>query len=186
MKRFVLIPYNRYQRLLSTNESSNVAEKAKTSVSDDEQTIIKSSEEEQNSTKESQVTKTKAENSSLESLLPHFSKSIRNRVKSLLTYIQPHVSWNSKGEVISKGSVIPSSNIVDLIKVHMKDYKDFRPVGKDAFGEILLELNVPTSLLAASVRQQMGKGAIPPPPGIPVKRKLPQTSMPGRIKWLRL
>ena len=68
----------------------------------------------------------------------------------------------------------------------MKDYKDFRPVGKDALGEILLELNVPTSLLAASVRQQMGKGAIPPPPGIPVKRKLPQTIMPGRIKWLRL
>ena len=109
MKRFVLIPYDRYQRLLSTNESSNVAEKAKTSVSDDEQTIIKSSEKELNGTKESQVTKPEAENSSLESLLPHFSKSIRNRVKSLLTYIQPHVSWNSKGEVILKGSVIPSS-----------------------------------------------------------------------------
>ena len=49
MKKMVLIPYDHYQRLFSKNESSNVAEKAKTSVSGDEQSI-KSSEEEQNGT----------------------------------------------------------------------------------------------------------------------------------------
>ena len=148
----ILLPYERYQRLLSTNKSSTVVEKAQVSVSGDDQTIIRSTEVEQNNTKESEVTEPKE--NVLESLLPHFSKSIRNQVKSLLYYIQPHVSWNSKGEVILKGTLIPGSNIVDLIKVHIKDYKDFRSVGKDAFGELLIELNVPTSLLAASARHQ--------------------------------
>ena len=107
-------------------------------------------------------------------------------MQSLLTYIQPHVSWNSKGEVILKGTVIPGSNIVDLIKVHMKDYKDYRPVGNDAFGEFLVELNVPTSLLAASARHQIGKGTLPPPPGISVKRNVPEKIVPGKVKWFRL
>ena len=132
------------------------------------------------------MTKPDADNSSVESLLPHCSTSIRNQVHSPLTYIQPHVSWNSKGEVILKGSLIPGSHIVDLIKVHMKDFKDFRPVGKDAFGELLIELNFPTSLLASSTRHKIGKGTFTPPPGIPVKRKVPEKRMPGKVKWLRL
>ena len=180
----ILLLYERYQRLLSINKSSNIGEKAQVSVCGDEQTIMRSKEVEQNNTKESEVTEPKDFFS--KSLLPHFSKPIRNRMKSLLYYIQPHVSWNTKREVILKGTLIPGSNIVDLIKVHMKDYKDFRHVGKDAFGELLIELNVPTSLLAASARHQRGKGTLPPPPAIPVKRRIPEKRMPGKVKWLRL
>ena len=71
--------------------------------------------------------------------------------------------------------------------MHMKDFKDFQPVGKDAFSETLIKLNVPTSLLAASAKRQKGKGStIPPPPGVPVKRKLSVKGVPRKIKWLRL
>ena len=184
MKKMILLPYNRYQCLMSTNESSNKG--VKTDVNEAEQTFLESNDE-QNVTKGSEVTKPDGDGNTLESLLPHFSKSIRNRMHSLLYYIKPHVSWNSKGEVILKDTLIPGSNIVDLINVHMKDYKDFRPVGKDAFSESLIKLNILTSLLAASARQQIGKGStIPPPPGVPVKRKLSVKGVPRKIKWLRL
>ena len=129
---------------------------------------------------------TEPKETSLESLLPHFSKPISNRVTSLLYYFQPQVSWNTKGEVILKGTLIPGSNIVDLIKVDMKDYKDFGPVGKDAFGELLIELNVPTSLLTGSARHQRRKGTLPPPLGTPVKRRVREKRKPGKVKWLRL
>ena len=44
MKKMTLLPYERYERLLSTNKSSNIGEKAQVSVSGDEQTIIRSTE----------------------------------------------------------------------------------------------------------------------------------------------
>ena len=59
MKKLILLPYERYQRLLSTIKSSNVGEKAQVSASGDEQTIISSTEVEQKNTKESEVTEPK-------------------------------------------------------------------------------------------------------------------------------
>ena len=182
MKKIILLPYDRYQRLLSASESPTEGFKTHAVQPFSKNHV----EEKENDTKRSERSEPEDRGNTLASLLPYFSKSIRNQVQSLLTYIQPHVSWNSKGEVILKGTLIPGSNIVDLIKVHMKDYKDFRPVGKDAFGELLIELNVPTSLLAASARHQIGKGSLPPPPGIPVKRKVPEKIVSGKAKWLRL
>ena len=126
--------------------------------------------------------------SASQTLNQHFPKYMHNRLLTLLTYIQPHVSWNDKGEVTVQERQIPGSNIVDLIKVHLKDYKDFQPVGKEAFGKILSELNVPVSLLAPSARQQSGSGNFPPPPGIPLKRThLEDSYRPKeKVKWLRL
>ena len=101
----------------------------------------------------------------------------------MLAYISPHVTWNDKGEVTIEGGNIPGSNIVDLVKGQLKDYKDFHPVGLDIFLNKLEDTNVPLSLLAVSRRVQTGQGSIPPPPGSPVKRKKKYTQ---RMKWLRL
>ena len=81
MKKMILLPYDRYQRLMSTNESSNKG--VKTDVNEAEQTFLESNDE-QNVTKGSEVTKPDGDGNTLESLLPLFSKSIRNRVHSLL------------------------------------------------------------------------------------------------------
>ena len=128
-----------------------------------------------------------------ETLTQHFPKSMQNRVRSLLVYIQPRVTWNDKGEVTIEEKHIPCSNIVDLIKVHVKDYKNFYPVGKEVFTKLLSALNVPVSLLAPSARQQLQTGSghdIPPPPGIPLKQSHSEDTLEEPTqkskKWLRL
>lgn len=163
----VLLPYDRYQRLLSKDERSTpeaeTSDVATVSESRPSQELISSSE----------------------SLLQQFPKSMQHRVRGVLSYTRPHMSWNDRGEVTLEDKEIPGSNIVDLIKVHVKDYKNFHPPGKEAFGKLLVELNVPTSLLATDARQQSGRGQLPPPPGKPVKRHV-ETSTSKKVKWRRL
>ena len=182
MKKSVLLPYDRYQRLLT----GTVKDETATSTPDPEHTFQHVAEDKEKRTDCQALTPRASE-----CLIEQFPKTMRNRVSTLLLYIQPHVTWNDKGEVTIEDKWIPGSNIVDLIKVHLKDYKNFQPVGKEALGNLLSELNVPASLLAPSVRQlqQKGKGIdIPPPPGIPDKRIHLEQSIqpPKKVKWLRL
>ena len=114
-----------------------------------------------------------------------FPRTLQGRVRAILTYILPHITWNQKGEVIISGEKIPNSNIVDLIKVQLKDYRDFSPIGVEKFDILLKDVNVPLSLLTSSKRQQRGEGNIPPPPGIPVKRK-DENPKKLKTKWLKL
>ena len=176
------MPYDRYQRLLAKDEPPKIQESSQVNT----QEPVPSTEVQQLvETKDIPLeTTVKAENSN-EALLQHFPKSMQNRVRSVLHYISPHITWNDRGEVTLEEGEIPGSNIVDLIKVHVKDYKDFHPVGKEAFGKLLLKLNVPVSLLASSARPQSGQGTLPPPPGSPVKRTI-QPFKPKAVKWRRL
>ena len=182
MKKSVLLPYDRYQRLLT----GTVRDETAVPTTNQEHASQDSEEDTERATTCPALTQR-----DFETLTQHFPKSVQNRMRSLMVYIQPHVLWNDKGEVTIKDKLIPGSNIVDLIKVHLKDYKNFQPVGKEALGKLLSELNVPTSLLAPSTRkqQQTGKGSdIPPPPGIPVEETNSEQTLPPRkkVKWLRL
>ena len=183
MKKSVLLPYDRYQRLLS----GMLENEASMSTSDQKHSPQHGSEDATHVTEKAIANNPEHQRASV-TLTQHFPRSMQNRLQNLLTYIQPHLSWNDKGEVTIEEKRIPGSNIVDLIKVHLKDYKNFQPVGKEAFGNLLLELNVPVSLLAPSARQQSGSGNFPPPPGIPLKRThLEDSYQPKeKVKWLRL
>ena len=183
MKKSVLLPYDRYQRLLS----GMLENEASMSTSDQKHSPQHGSEDATHVTEKAIANNPEHHRASV-TLTQHFPRSMQNRLRNLLTYIQPHLSWNDKGEVTIEEKRIPGSNIVDLIKVHLKDYKNFQPVGKEAFGNLLLELNVPVSLLAPSARQQSGSGNFPPPPGIPLKRThLEDSYQPKeKVKWLRL
>ena len=97
-----------------------------------------------------------------------FPKSMIKREQSLMRYIQPHILWNDKGAVTIKEVQIPWSNIADLIKEHLKDYKDFHLAGK-MFEKLKDKLNVPTTLLISSFRPKSGSGNLLSPPGIPLK-----------------
>ena len=196
MKKMVLLPYDRYQRLLSTSTSlDNVSPSEYSTQPTDEQTQ-KESHSELAPTNETLAEPTDR----TEDLILQFTKSMRPSVRNLLRYLQPHLLWDDKGEVTIDQHPIPGSNIVDLLKVYLKDYKDFQPVGKNAFGRLLENINVPRSLLASSARHssrhsteedllphrsQSGGSPLPPPPGIPAKRSEGNLQAPA-VKWRRL
>ena len=176
MKKMVLLPYDRYQRLLLRDQTPEVEQK------DPEMSF---QAVESFDTNNSSMESTNEEGRDMETLISRFPKSMQSRVRSVLEYLRAHVTWNEKGEVSIHGQDIPRSNIVDLLKVNLKDYKVFNPVGNDAFRNVLCELNVPMSLLARSSRQQSGRGYLPPPPGIQTKR--PEEAADQRkVKWRRL
>lgn len=181
MQKMILLPYDRYQRLLSSQHSApsnevpeNVSEPLEAEKPVDQPNSLP------------EYTAPSRDSGAIELVLPSFPKSLQSRARALLTYISPAVSWNPKGEVLIDGEQIPDSNIVDLVKVQLKDYKNFKPVGLEKFTHILKNANVPLSLLANSRRGQTGQGlpdTTPPPPGSPVTKKPIQKQ---RIKWLRL
>ena len=180
MHKMVLLPYDRYQRLVAAKGLNHTHEK--TNLRQENELVPvhpESSVEMVQPETETTITE------DIENVVSSFPKNLKSRARSLLTYISHSVTWNEKGDVRIEGVVIPGSNIVDLIKVQLKDYRDLHPIGLDKFSDILKDINVPLSLLSSSRRVQMGQGILPPPPGSPAKRKrnvIPKQ----RAKWLRL
>lgn len=99
-------------------------------------------------------------------------RHLKNRAEILLNYIKENTSiiWNEKGEIIIDDKLIPFSNITDLVKDAIFQYKDFSPVGKIDFYNQLH--GIPLTLIHNLNRRKLiqeGRGDIsgPPPPGIP-------------------
>ena len=120
MKKSVLLPYDRYQRLLS----GMLENEASMSTSEQEHSPQHGSEDAAHVTEIAIANNPEHQRASV-TLTQHFPRSMQNRLRNLLTYIQPHLSWIDKTEVTIEEKRIPGSNIVDLIKVHLKDYKNF-------------------------------------------------------------
>ena len=128
MKKMVLLPYERYQHLLLCDQPPEAKQ-------------------------EDPVTSIQAEKpldtNGLPPKVPLMKGKIRRRL--LHDFQSPcktecEVCWNifnltlrghNKGEVSIRDKAIPGSKIVDLLKVHLKDYKDFNPVGIEAFQMLL-------------------------------------------------
>ena len=114
---------------------------------------------------------------SSDQILDSLPKSIRNKVKAILSHIDRndnYIEWNEKGEVTINGDIIPSSQIIDLIKCCFYPYKDFTPEGFEQFKAALAHINTPHTLI--------GGGALPPPPGLPNKKRSPNN--PNKKKWV--
>jgi len=95
-------------------------------------------------------------------------KNYRTRAQALLNHItadpQHRLRWNTRGELVYQGQVIPGSHITDLLKNSQRQYKH-APMGLNEFEAGLKELNVPTGLMEARL-------------GPPGERLIPQK------KWL--
>lgn len=126
MQKMVLLPFDRYRRPLSSHPET-CSEKV---IEDNPPGRGASNYLEQEAEKTDLVTDNYLSADKLVSLFP---KSLQSRARALFTYILPYISWNKKGEVIISGETITCSYIVDLIKVHLKDYKDFLPTGVREF-----------------------------------------------------
>ena len=114
-----------------------------------------------------------AQDSTTEDLLPSLPLPLRSRGKTILNHLKKHSDFqcNDKGEIIVDGQLVKGFNIIDLIKIQLKDYKSFHPIGAEVFSQLVQESNVPQSVLSPTRRFQIGSGKIPPPPGKPVRSK---------------
>ena len=93
MKKSVLLPYDRYQRLLS----GMLENEASMSTSEQEHSSQHGSEDAAHVTENAIANNPEHQRASV-TLTQHFPRSMQNRLRNLLTYIQPHLSWNDKGE----------------------------------------------------------------------------------------
>lgn len=86
----------------------------------------------------------------LESLEPQQ----RSDAKKLLELINPHVSWSDDGELVYKSSVIPHSNITELLRDVLKPPKSGDPAGWEEFSDALRETQVPVPLIRNPKRRR--------------------------------
>ena len=71
---------------------------------------------------------------------------MQNRAKLLIQNLKDYsdvISWNANGQLVSEGSIIPNSNIVDLVNDVMRKRKGFNPEHSSTFAKALAKINVP-------------------------------------------
>ena len=77
-------------------------------------------------------------------------KNMKTRAQALLARLKERedaITWDDRGQVILKGTLIPKSNISDLISDAMRSRKHFNPVGVQKFYDVLYEINIPKDLV---------------------------------------
>ena len=71
---------------------------------------------------------------------------MQNRAKLLIQKLKDHsdiISWNDNGQLVLEGSIVPNSNIVDLVYDIMRKRKGFNPEHSNTFAKALAKINVP-------------------------------------------
>ena len=77
-------------------------------------------------------------------------KTKQNRAKLLIQKLKDHsdvISWNDHGQLVLEGSIVPNSNIVDLVNDVMRKRKGFNPEHSNTFAKALAKINVPEDYL---------------------------------------
>jgi len=75
-------------------------------------------------------------------------QKMKSRAQALLGLIsQTNISWNNNGEFVLNGQCITGSNICDLVKCVLLNYKNFHPKGYDTFIQALASNNVPETMI---------------------------------------
>ena len=73
-------------------------------------------------------------------------KTMQNCAKLLIQKLNDHpdvISLNDNGQLLSEGSIVPNSNIVDLVNDVMLKRKGFNPEHSSRFAKALAKINVP-------------------------------------------
>ena len=77
-------------------------------------------------------------------------KTMQNRAKLLIQKLKDHsdvISWNDNGQLVLEGTIVPNSNIVDLVNDVMRKRKGFNPEHSNTFAKALAKINVPEDYL---------------------------------------
>ena len=76
--------------------------------------------------------------------------TMQNCAKLLIQKLKGHsdiISWKGNGQLVLEGSVVPNSNIVDLVNDVMRKRKGFNPEHSNTFAKALTKINVPEDYL---------------------------------------
>lgn len=105
-------------------------------------------------------------------VLESVPKTMVNKAQLLVKRLknQPDVNWNEKGEIELNGSLIPGSNLADLVNDVLRDRKTVDgPTGWQEFARYLEKINIPQELVGNRKRLTYIKNQkLPSPPGEPV------------------
>ena len=75
-------------------------------------------------------------------------QKMRARAQALVDLLgQTDISWNGHGEFVHGEQCVQGSNICDLIKCVLWNYKNFKPKGYDEFVQALATNNIPETLI---------------------------------------
>lgn len=79
---------------------------------------------------------------------------LKKKALALLMFLKKSaITWSNSGELVYEGTPIAYSNICDLIKDSIKQYKNFNPVGLDSFYRLLAEKDIPPHLILNDKRR---------------------------------
>ena len=83
-------------------------------------------------------------------------KNLRHKASILLKRLKQddNIAWNTKGELVYKGDVIPNTHIHDLVQDVLRKRKTHIPVGWQTFARALRESNIPQDLVGNLDRWQ--------------------------------
>jgi hypothetical protein len=117
MKKSVVISWEKYQKLMQMQHEPDVE---------------KETEEVYNSDK----------------IISTVPQKMRSRAQALIGLLpQTDISWNQRGELVVNDQHIEGSNICDLVKCVLLNYKNFHPKGYHSFIQALASNNVPETLI---------------------------------------
>lgn len=95
-------------------------------------------------------------------ILDALPKRYRQKAAAILNHMpRDHtLTWNGRGQLVYKGTTIPRSNFVDLLKDTQYHHKNFTPVASTDFYQGIKEIHLPTTLL---VRRDTPERNLRPP-----------------------
>ena len=77
-------------------------------------------------------------------------KTMQNRAKLLIQQLKDRsdvISWNDNEQLVLEGSIVPNSNIVDLVNDVMRKRQGFNLEHSNTFAKALAKINVPEDYL---------------------------------------
>ena len=97
------------------------------------------------------VTPSQQLNATDKQIIDSVPKTMQNRAKLLIQKLKDHsdvISWNDNGQLVLEGSIVPNSNIVDLVNdVMRKRIQSFNPEHSSTFAKALAKINVPEAFV---------------------------------------
>ena len=84
-------------------------------------------------------------NATHKQIIDSVPKTMQNRAKLLIQKLKDHsdvISWNNNGQLVLEGSIVPNSNIVDLVNDVMRKRKGFNLEHSNTFAKALTKINI--------------------------------------------